>query len=534
MFKNLGDRLAGIMLSDRRNAQVENLASVNDVNPIYQAIEPFALGTYETKETKRRHRKEIYTQWQRMSTDPSLAEALSLHVSAALGGHEARGDVVFMVPSERVRGEGKYAKEVRRKVERRQKILEPLINKIIFKVCRDAVVYGDAYVRPYGQKGVGLIDVVCNEYTFPPLIQSFEQGGRTIGYHAFESKDWERVVTKLTRVQMLRLKMPRMTHVPQIDTVQGLIRARILHADNQADLPIVPSPVGGSFLFEAEEPWQNVHLTLAGLNSQQIADAVRQMFLSVDMSGMPPEQQKKYKAGLKSIITKHEAHVKDALMGGEAIWQTQWHVLPSWGEKQVLNPLGDIAGQRTAPINTEYLMTNIRRMMGAVGSDPSMVGWADMLAGGLGDGAAFHTSAQIMRRSIMIRQCVSQMLNELVDLDWGYAYDEVFDPNDRPWSFEFYSDQSAAASEMLTNKQTRFNSLALAAQAIMTVKELGLDKESNQMLFEDIGGMDVEKAEKLAASLDKVPVQDDQGGDMGQDLPDDAQMPEVGDDEEDV
>lgn len=530
MFKNLGDRLALIMQSDRANARTEDIASINDVNPMYQSVEPFALGTYETKETKRRHRKEIYTQWQRMSTDPSLAEALSLHVAAALGGHEARGDVVFMVPSERIRGEGRYAKEMRRKVERRKKFLEPMINKIIFKVCRDAVIYGDAYVRPYGQKGVGLVDVLCNEYTFPPLIQSFEQGGRTIGYHAFESKDWERVVTKLTRVQMLRIKMPRMTHVPQVDTVQGLIRARILHADTQADLPIVPSPVGGSFLFEAEEPWQNVHLTLAGLNSQQIADAVRQMFLSVDMSGMPPEQQKKYKAGLKSIITKHGEHVKKALTGGEAIWQTQWHVLPSWGEKQVLNPLGDIAGQRTAPINTEYLMTNIRRMMGAVGSDPSMVGWADMLAGGLGDGAAFHTSAQIMRRSIMIRQSVSQMLNELVDLDWGYAYGDVFDPVDRPWSFEFYSDQSAAASEMLTNKQTRFNSLALASQAIMTVKELGLDKDSNQMLFEDIGGMDVEKAEKLAKSLDKAPPPDGMG-DQG--LPDEAQLPDAGDDDED-
>lgn len=534
MFKNLGDRLASIMLSDRAHAQANNAASINDVNPIYESLEPFALGTYETKETKRRHRKDIYTQWQRMGADPSVAEALSLHVTAALGGHESRGDVVFMTPVERIRGKGKRAEELRAKVNRRSKFLEPIINQIVFKLARDAVTYGDAYVRAYGQDKVGIVDAICNEYTFPPLIQAFEQGGRTIGYHALEAKDWERVVTKLNRIQLLRMKMPRVTHVPQLETVAGLVRARVLHEDIQSNLPIVPSPVGGSFLFEIEEPWKNVHLTLAGLNSQQIADAVKQMFLSVDMSGMPPDARRKYKQGLQSVIKSHEDYVRKALSGGDPVWATNWHVLPSWGEKQVLNPVGDIAGQRTAPINTEYLMLNIRRMMGGLGSDPSMVGWADMLAGGLGDGAAFHTSAQIMRRSIMIRQSLSQVLNQLADLDWGYAYGETFSPADRPWHFEFYSDQSAAASEAITNKQNRINSLALTAQAIATVKELNLDQEVNQMLLEDIGGFDVEKAEKIAIALENAPPPD--GGD-GQGLPDESQVPELpeaGDDEEDA
>lgn len=518
MAKGFGDRLASLMLADRANSRIEQHATLNDIDGIYEMAEPFALGTHEKGSTARRQRKDIYTTWQQMQADPSIAEGLSLHVAAALGGHESRGEVVFMTPNERIRGDGKHNAMMRQKVERRKRHLEPIVNRIIAKVCRDAVAFGDGYVRVYGQKGRGITDVICNEYTHPPLIQAFEQGGRTIGYHALEDKDWIRVVTKLSTVQMLRMKMQRVTHVPQFETVQGLVRKQILKANIQSDLPIVPAHVGGSFLYEVEEPWQNVHLTLAGMNSQQIADAVNQMFLTINMSGMPPEQQKKYRAGLEKVIKSHETHVRDALSGGDAIWATKYHVLPTYDDKQILNPVGDIKGQRTSPINTEVFMINVRRLMGGMGMDVSMVGWADMLAGGLGDGAAFHTSSQIMRRSVLIRQAASDLLNQLAALDWGYAFDEVFDPVDYPWQFEFYSDQSAAATEMLTNKQTRMNTLALTAQAFLAVKELGLDQESTAQLLEDVGGMDYEKAKTMSESITRAPPPEGQeGGGQGGD-----------------
>jgi hypothetical protein len=510
---SFGDWLADRLISNRLAAQTEQMPSINDVNPIYEAQAPFTLGTYETKETKRRHRKDIYTQWQRMSVDPSLSEALNLHVTAALGGDAARGDMVFMVPAVRYRGKGLRNAEMRKKVESRRRHLEPLINRIVFKVCSDALRYGDAYVRNYAERGVGVVDIICDEFTFPPLIQSFEQGGRTVGFQALESRDWERAITKLTTNQLVRMKMPRTTHVPQWEPVQGIIRARMLQSNNRSELPIIAAPVGGSFLFEVEEPWQNVHVSLASLNSQQIADSVKQMFLSVDMSGMPPEQQKKYKQGLQQIVKSHESYVREALTGGESVWATQWHVLPAWGEKQVLNPVGDIAGQRGAPLNIEYLRFNMQRLLGGIGIDMSQVGWADMLAGGLGDGAAFHTSASIARRSVMVRQALSQALNRLAALDWGYRYGEAFDEADQPWDFDFYSDQAAMATEQLTNQNNRMNGLMMTGQALSIIKEVGLSTQNLAMLLEKQAGLTFEEAEKLAKDLKPAAPEGEEGGD---------------------
>ena len=527
MAKDWGDRLVSLMRSDRASAIVENSATLSDIDPLYAMVEPFALDTHESGVTARRQRKDIYTIWQQMQADPSIAEGLALHVSAALGGHESRAETVFMTPSLRMRGEGIYAKEMRKKIAQRKRRLEPIINRIITKICRDAVGFGDGYARVYGQKGVGIVDIICNEYTHPPLIQAFEQGGKTIGYHALEAKDWIKVVTPLNTIQMLRMKMQRVTHVPQFETVQGLVRQQILKADIQSELPIIPAHVGGSFLFEVEEPWKNVHLTLAGLNNQQIADSVNQMFLTVDFAGMPPEQQKKYRAGLEKVIKAHKDYVRKAFEGGDAIWGTQFSVLPTNGDKQILNPVGDIKGQRGSPINIEVFMLNVRRLMGGMGMDISLVGWAEQLAGGLGDGAAFHTSSQIMRRSMLIRQAATDFLNHVAALDWGYAYNEWFEPIDYPWQFEFYSDQSAAATEQLTNKQTRMNTLTMTAQALAAIKELGLDEETMAMLLEAEGGMDLEQAQKFAKALKNAP-------DPNAPPPDEPVEPSLLDDEEEA
>jgi hypothetical protein len=451
--------------------------------------------------------------WQQMQKEPTIAAALSLHTTAALGGHESRGDVLFMSASASIAGESTKAKKLREQVEAEAKILLPILNKIVFNLCRGAIGFGDNYGRVYGGKGKGVEHVTCDDLTAPYRIQAYEQGGRTVGFHVLEEVNWNRKITKLTTMQMCRMKMPRTTAVPQTALVAG-VQKLMLESDDLDSLPVVPSPVGGSFLFDAEEPWKQVVLSISAMNSQQIADAVRQAFLTIDMSGMPPEQQKKYQKGLIKTLQNSKDEIKKAMLGGESVWATKYHVLPVWGDKQVLNPVGELS-QRSGQIATEPLMINIRRMCGALGIDMAMLGWADQLAGGLGDGAAFHTSAQVMQRSIMIRQALTEFLNQVADLHWGWKFGVKFEGDDRPWKWEFYSDMSAASTEALTNKQTRMNTLALTAQAIGALKEMGLDAKTNQMLLEDVGGYDADKAMQLAKALSAAqpPQQDGGGGD---------------------
>lgn len=519
------------LLGDESKESPDTDSKLNSIDQNYELIEPFALGTYQTPETAPRSRIEIYTTWQQMRKDPTISAATSLQTTAALGGHESRGDVLFMTASTTVEGETPKSKKLREQVLAESKILLPILNKIVFGLCRGAVDFGDNYGRVYGKKGIGVQHVLCSELTAPYRIQAYEQGGKTVGYHVLEEVNWNRKITKLTTMQMCRMKMPRSSEVPQTALVAGVQRL-MLESDDLESLPIVPSPVGGSLLFDAEESWRKVTLSLSAMDSQQIADAVRQAFLTVDMAGMPPEQQKKYQKGLVKTLQASKDEIKKAMLGGEALWATKYHVLPVWGDKQVLNPVGELS-QRSGQIATEPLMINIRRLCGALGIDMSMLGWADQLAGGLGDGATFHTSAQVMQKSIMIRQALTDFLNQVADLHWGWKYGVTFEGNERPWQWEFYSDMSAASTEALTNKQTRMNTMALTAQALGALKEIGLDAKTNQMLLEDVGGYDTDKAIQLSQALSSAqpPQQDGQPTGDEQNPPlDDGQGDQTGDD----
>ena len=260
--------------------------------------------------------------------------------------------------------------------------------------------------------------------------------------------------------------------------------------------------VGGSFLFAIEKAYDDVMLSLTTMNSQQVADAVNQMFLSLNMAGMPEAQREAYKRGLEGMLQDHEKFVKNAMSGGEGIWNTKYHVLPTWDEKQILNPVGDIKGQRNSPINIETFMINVRLLMGGFGLDPSMVGWADMLAGGLGDGAATLTySSKVMRRSMWIRQSSTQFVNDIMHLDWGYAYNEQFDQLDYPWQVEFSSSQSAAVTEENTNKQTQMNTSLLKIQVINSLKESNLSEETMQYMLEKDAGFNYDDAKRVAKDI---------------------------------
>ena len=143
-------------------------------------------------------------------------------------------------------------------------------------------------------------------------------------------------------------------------------------------------------------------------------------------------------------------------------------------------------------------MLALRQLAGGLGMDLSLIGWADMLAGGLGDGAAFHTSAQIMRRSQLIRSALTDGYNHLMSVHWGIKYGEYFEEGDYPWQISFYSDQTAAATQALTNRQNRANTTLLQTQVFMAIRELGLDFYGTQMMLEDELGYDSDKAARVA------------------------------------
>lgn len=495
--------LSHLLVSKRESFHQQSTPDINNFK--YDVFWEHSLRHDLGVNNKIRTRRQIYQLWQNMQKDPQIAEALSLHVTAALGGHETTGDVIFIGCASDIQGGGRRAKELRKKVEKEAKFITTIINKNIFALARQAVGYGDSYARIYTDNH-GVIDLLNDEYTNPPLIQAFEQTGKTVGFFALEDVSAERIITRLNTTQMLRIKMPRTEMIDQVLPTIIADNKRLVY-DTQNEAPILPSLVGGSFLYPVEKAWEDAMLSLMGLNNQQIADSVKQAFLTVNMDGMTPQHQEVYTKSLTKTLQNYKEKIKQAFTNQESLYGTQFHILPTWGDKQSVNTLGDFAS-RQAPLNPETLMVNLRRVAGGLGIDLSLIGWADMLAGGLGDGAAFHTSAQIMRRSMLIRSALIDGFNHLMSIHWGLKYGEFFKNGNYPWVFEFYSDQGAATTEALSNKQMRMNTLTVQAGALQSLKELGLSKDGVKMLLADIGGLDSDKAEQLAddlATSDDVP-----------------------------
>lgn len=515
----------------RAEQRINTNANINDVNQTYANMAPYSLGTYYNKDLQARDRKQIYTIYKMMQRDPTIDAALNLLVTAALGAHESRGEVVFIQPADHIRGNGARARELRRLVEKESRHLQGIINAFVFALARNGVTYGDSYARIYSEDGFGVHNALCDEHVEPPLVQSYEQAGKTVGFHVLEINDYEsQYIAKLTNTQMIRMKMQRITPVPQFN-MNRVLNQRLLEENDIRKVPIIPSPIGGSFLQNVEGAWKDVVLNFTALNTQQIVDSVKTAFMTVDVSGMPDHNRKIYKEGLTDALLKHHEKAKDAMMGGDPLWATNWIVMPTWGDKQIMNPLGDIA-PRTSPLSMELVMTHLRRAVGSLGLDISLVGWADMLSGGLGDGAMFHTSAQVMQRAALIRQALTDALNRLCNIHFAKKYGKGFNPNDLPFKIEYYSDISAAATEALNNKNTRANTLMMTAQSIQALKDLGLSHSTNIILLDDYLGMDSEKALLVSKDMDKAKEEERKQAALQNGLPEPKQ-PDPVDDEED-
>lgn len=500
-MSKVGKFLSKIWTEQRAEHSTQITATVDDIVGTYENFEPYSLGVYYGEKLQRRERKEIYTCYKTMMQDPTIHACLNLLVTAALGGHETRGEVVFIKPADRIKKGGQRANELRKMVEEEAEYLQNLINNVIFAFARNGIGYGDSFARVYPQKGVGVAHIVCDETVDTPLIQAFEQAGRTVGYHVLEMNDFEiRKITKLNKHQMIRMKMQRITPLPQF-RIDHVLHKQLLDEDDLNAVPIIPSPVGGSFLQSVEPAWKDWVLSFSALNTQQIADSVNTQFITANMAGMPEANRKKFKKSLISSLMQVHEKTKKAFQGGESLWGTNWVMMPTWDDKQVMNPLGDLT-QRTSPMSLELALTHLKRGVGSLGLDLSLTGWMELISGGLGDGAAFHTSAQVMQNSVLIRQALTEPLIDLCIMHFAYKYNKSFKRGDLPFRIEFYSDIGAAATEALNNKNTRAGITAMTLGALQQAKDLGLSKEGSQVILTEYLGMDDQQAELIVTDLD--------------------------------
>lgn len=449
-----------------------------------------------TENRQIRSRQQVYEKWQDMSADPIISSALRLHVTAALGGHESRGEMVFIEPT----AEAKENKTDLALVESLAKDLQPLFNRIAPTVSYGAVLFGDAYGRVYAEKGEGVRDVYTDELIYPPLVQPYERANTTIGYTMATGSN---ISQRLSVLQVARMKMPRTMYIPQNRVIEKALRMTMT-TDRLEDLPPVPGLAGGSFLDGAEVAYDKFSAAWAGLVGQRVQDSIDETLVSVMQTGMNPRQREKFQSSLKLMFERSNNYINSVVAKGRAVFGKIYHFIPTSSDKQLTEIRGAASAGRTSSLTIEDVMMHARFLAGSLGVDLSMIGFADQLGGGLGEGGFFRVSAQSAERSRAIRAALTEFLDHIVSVHLLYKHGIDMHGKEKPWQINYFSGISALETERAKTKADNMNSGALLVQTMAQMKDLGLDEAATAHFLETEMGMDTKAAKMYAKAMAKA------------------------------
>jgi hypothetical protein len=259
--------------------------------------------------------------------------------------------------------------------------------------------------------------------------------------------------------------------------------------------------VGGSFLEGIEDPYNHLIMSISGMVGQRIQDGIDEALLTVNMTDMTHEQQKATMQNLEQMFAETAAQTAKAVKEGRSLLGKLRRFIPVWSDKQLVQLQGGTGSQRSGSITIDDVMFHAKQLSGGLGIDLAMLGFADLLSGGLGEGGFFRVSAQVAERSRMIRNAVTQAINDLIDIHLYKKSGLAFSDADRPWAINFYSGISAQQKEAQDTKLSMMNTGGILIQTLAQLKELGLSPEVIKHLLSTQMMLDENSADLVAKGL---------------------------------
>lgn len=150
----------------------------------------------------------------------------------------------------------------------------------------------------------------------------------------------------------------------------------------------------------------------------------------------------------------------------------------------------------------EDVMFHLRQLCAALGIDSTMLGWADQMAGGLGEGGWIQAAL----RAQWLRQGAQEMIYRLIDIHLAFKYGKVYPVNDRPYVVQFNSMNTAIQEEESREMDARANFITLMVQvmdALQANNKLAENDTFMRYLFSDQLKMDGDTLDNMLAEFEK-------------------------------
>lgn len=452
------------------------------------------------------NRLEQYEILRAMASDPTIDSAINMHLAHALSSKSDTGEII------EITGDGAIADDLRQ-------VFGDMLNENITKWAYTAAVFGFNPLRVYGKPGEGVNLVRSDYYTHPYFTRRFERAGQTVGWSSkwqqtYGGKKSRGIISMMDPWKYVDIRIP--------DQNTNISREPIRNAGDNFDIGndnymdegfIEASDYGTSLIKTAYEPWMDLQEAILSLNMSRKKASNVERLIGVQVGKLNPQKAAQYLNTVNRQMAKTaEAQAQKSLKQGyvKTIWN---HIIPIFGMGQGQMDISTLEGSPDIA-HIEDIRFHINRLGGAVGIDPAMLGFGEMLSGGMGEGGFLRMSIQAALRAQQIRIAVSNMINNLFEIHIALKYDQVFLDDDKPWGVKFNSVSTAIAKEE-TEERERSSQFAMTVVQVMQMINPNMETvkmdEFQKWILTSLLKVDEDTAKEISKSAPENPTENEDG-----------------------
>ncbi len=444
---------------------------------------------------------------QTMAKDPTINSAIKMHVAHALSAKPDTNEAISI--------ESTSDKEDPIVIDLRN-TFKQTINKCCQGWAYNAAIWGMWPVRLYGRPGLGVEMIRSDYYTHPRHIKIFERCGQVAGYTSAHQMPERGRLRLMEPWKFVCFKIPLYSVHLGLEPIRLSGREFDISNDDFRNEDLIETQDYGESLIEtAYGPWMDLLEAIVSLNASRKNASRVERLVGVNTGKLNPQRAALYLRTVAEQLQKvGEADANRSLLRGY-VQTVVNHLIPIWGDSKGRLEISTVEGNPNIEA-IEDIDFAIKRLGSALGIDPALLGFGEMLSGGLGDGGFFRVSILAAIKATLLRRAIASGLEELFDIHVAFKYGKVFLPGEKPWRIMFNSLSSAMEREEMEGTTERANLATLVATLVqmMDPEGTGIDKPAyRNFMWTDLLKVDEEKFKAIYPK--KLENEQPSGGDDG-------------------
>ncbi len=340
--------------------------------------ETLAQGVFSSEEAQLirflpKERLARYVALELMAEDPTIDSAIKMHMAHALSARSDSGQVISIESI--TDDKNPIANDLR-------DTLQEWVNRELNEWAYNAAVYGAHYVRVYGEPKKGITNIRSDYHTHPRFIKKYEKAGQLAGF----TTTYQGTTGIQSHIRLLPpwafvgFEIPHWKSVCNVEPISvGLVPVDLASNDYEAEALVESQEYGSSLIETAYQPWRDLLDAIDSLNASRKNAARLERIIGVSVGKLEPEKAAKYMNIVSTSVLKNGQEMNRRSLRRGFMQIVNNVVLPLFGEKGRME-VNTVQG--TPDINgLEDVLFHVKRLGGALGVDPSMLGGWRFLSG---------------------------------------------------------------------------------------------------------------------------------------------------------